>query len=200
MLTQLPPGGQVGVVSFSRTAQALTAPTEDRTLVDNALDSLKVSGGTAVGDAIVESLRIAGDPGDESDGKPSTAIVLLSDGSSTEGKVGPLAAAKQAKDKGIPVYTVSLGTAAGTVVDPGTGKTIPVPPDPAALKKIAEASGGQGYAAADADQLFAIYENIGKKVGYVQTEEDLSVIFIGSALLLTLLASAGSLRWFRQLA
>ena len=75
-----------------------------------------------------------------------------------------------------------------------------MPPDPAALKKIAEASGGQGYAAADADQLFAIYENIGKKVGYVRTEEDLSAIFIGGALLLTLLASAGSLRWFRQLA
>ena len=61
--------------------------------------SLQVGGGTAVGDGLVRGLSLV--PKQKGTAAQSTrapaAIVLLTDGTSTEGKVSPLAAARMAK-------------------------------------------------------------------------------------------------------
>ena len=55
-------------------------------------------------------------------------ILLLSDGASTTGDYQPLEAAQLAKDAGVPVYTVALGT--DERHDPGPGRLRRHPHDP----------------------------------------------------------------------
>jgi Ca-activated chloride channel family protein len=204
LVAALPDDGRVGVVAFTRIPQTLNAPTDDRTVIDGSLRSLTVGGGTAVGDAIVRALGLVAQSQKgvqaPAGGRAPAAIVLLSDGSSTEGHVGPLAAARRAKASHVPVYTVSLGTSSGTVVDPGTGKTLPVPPDPASLGAIARAAGGKTYTASTASHLKDVYGRIGRQVGTQVQDQDLSRFFIGGGIALVALAMLASARWFRTLA
>ena len=79
--------------------------------------------------------------------RPPAAVVLLSDGTSTHGR-DPLPVADRARELGVPVYTVALGTPAGTLPD---GER--VPPDTEALREIAERSGGRAYTAEQAGAL-----------------------------------------------
>ena len=67
------------------------------------------------------------------------AILLLSDGSQTEGILLPMEGAARAKSFKIPVYTVALGTPEGVVEFTRFGGTriIPVPPDKATMRQIA---------------------------------------------------------------
>jgi Ca-activated chloride channel family protein len=199
LVAALPADGRVGVVAFTRSVHVLNTPTDDRSVITGSLDALKISGGTAIGDAIAQSQKLvqadtrkAADPT-----QPAAAIVLLSDGSSTEGKIGPVVAATAAKKAGVPVYTVSLGTASGTIKNPAGGTTS-VAPDPKALAAIAKAGGGQSFTARNAIQLKAIYQHIGKKIGTEQKQQDLGVGFIGLATLLLLGSTGLSLRWFRR--
>jgi Ca-activated chloride channel homolog len=56
---QLPPSFQVGLVTFSTSAQVSVRPTTDRAEIHAALDSLVADGGTALGDAIGTSTDLA---------------------------------------------------------------------------------------------------------------------------------------------
>ena len=84
-LATIPSGVQVGVVEFAETPIVLQSPTTDHALTRAALGQLHTSGGTAIGDAILTSLReIRNVP--LIDGKhPPGAIVLISDGASNVG-------------------------------------------------------------------------------------------------------------------
>jgi Ca-activated chloride channel homolog len=203
LVAALPVDGRVGVVAFTRKVHVLATPTDDRSVINGALGHLQISGGTAIGDAIVTSLGLVQhdrttQTGTASNDRPTAAIVLLSDGSSTEGKVGPIAAAKRAKKAGVAVYTVALGTKGGQIKDPVTGGETPVAPDPAALEAVAKAGGGKGYSATNAAQLKEIYAQIGKTIGHEPEQQDLGFGFIGLATLLVLGSSGLSLRWFRR--
>lgn len=201
LVAALPDDGRVGVIGFTRAVHVLNTPTDDRSVITGSLNALTIGGGTAIGDAIDQAQKLVqADSTQKADtgGKPGAAIVVLSDGSSTEGKIGPLAAARAAKKAGTPVYTVSLGTAGGTIKDPATGATASVAPDPAALAAVAKAGGGQSYTARNAAQLQSVYKSIGKKVGTEQQEQDLGVGFIGLATILLLGSTGLSLRWFRR--
>ena len=71
--------------------------------------------------------------------KPLASILFLSDGAQTRGVLEPLEGAELAKDAGVPVYTIALGTPDGTVERPfGFGGGFgPDPTDPN--------SGGGGF-------------------------------------------------------
>ena len=201
LVNALPTDGRVGIVGFTRTVHTLNTPTDDRSVIRGSLNALTVGGGTAIGDAIVQStalVKSATTRTTSDTGRPPAAIILLSDGSSTEGKVGPLTAAKRAKTAGIPVYTVALGTKGGTIKDPATGGTVSVAPDPSALAQVAKAGGGKSFSAHNAIQLRSIYAHLGKTVGTEQKQQDLGVGFIGLATLLLLGSTGLSLRWFRR--
>ena len=203
LVAALPVDGRVGVVAFTRKVHVLNTPTDDRSVIDGSLGHLQIGGGTAIGDAIVTSTGLVShdretQAGTAANDRPTAAIVLLSDGSSTEGKVGPLVAARRAKKAGVAVYTIALGTKGGTIKDPVTGGVTSVAPDPKALAAIAKAGGGKGFSATNAAQLRSIYAGIGKTIGHEPQEQDLGVGFIGLAMLLVLGSTGLSLRWFRR--
>jgi Ca-activated chloride channel homolog len=188
----------VGVMAFNQTPTILQSPTTDRIAVKAALQRLRSSGGTATGNAVRAAVRIlTAGPGKP----PPAAIVLLSDGKSTSG-VSPVAAAQEAGRRHIPIYTVALGTATGTITIPRPGggtETRPVPPDPETLRQIAAASGGQAYQAADAQRLSQVYERLGSQLGRKNVPRQISSLFAAAALVLLLAGATLTLRWFGRL-
>lgn len=200
----LPPGLQVGVTTFSTHAQTVAFPQQDRTGALAAIGSLDVGGGTATGDAIYTSLDAAAAVPKTPDGKPVPAvIVLLSDGSPTIGRNGEQAmktvseadaAAKQAK---VPVDTIAFGTRDGTVQI--QGEQVPVPADPDTMAQIARETGGKSFTASSASQLKSVYDQIKTTVGYETHQRDITVWFVGLALLLATLAGIAALVWMQRL-
>jgi Ca-activated chloride channel homolog len=192
-LGAVPEEVRVGLVSFSSAAQTLQTPTTDRAALRAALGTLKPAGGTATGDALLAALRaVRPTRGD----RTPAAIVLLSDGKETTGR-NSLEAANQARAAKVPVYTVALGTAAGSIEVKrrrGTGTLRQgVPPDPATLREIARRSGGRFFAAPDARNLATVYERLGSSVVKVDERQQVTAGFAGGALALVLVAGALSL-------
>jgi len=193
-LGEVPAKVKVGGVVFDHRTQTVQNPTTDRAALRDALrEAMKPSGGTATGDAIAASLAMLEGQRGAGAKRPPGAIVLLSDGKSTSGR-DPLAVTDEAKAARIPVYTVALGTAAGTLPD---GK--PVPPDTASLQAIAERSGGRAFTAQDAAGLRAVYERLGSQVAMKKQPREITGAFAGGAMLLLLTGGGLSLRWFRRL-
>jgi Ca-activated chloride channel family protein len=204
-IDKVPKQVNVGIEAFNQTPQVLANPTTDRDALDLALGRLKSSGGTATGEAIQTATRVLQQAPSLDNKKPPSAIVLLSDGASTKG-VDPVAAAQAAAKLKIPVYTVTLGTAGGTITVPRTPSnpaagtvTKPVPPDEASLRQIAQASGGKSYSAESASDLSDVYDRLGSQLGTKQEPREITSGFAGAGLALLALGAALSLRWFGRL-
>jgi Ca-activated chloride channel homolog len=193
-LDEVPEKFQVGVVSFATRAVVGVAPTEDRKLVTTALDTLKPGEGTAIGDAVALS-TVVGQPKGEGAVKPPRAVVLISDGAQDGGRVKPEEAAAQAKKLGIPVYTVLVGTADGVVEEELTGgfrRIIRVPPNPETLQQVAKDSGGEFFAAPDADRLKRVYEELGSRLGTKKQDREITDLFAALAAGLLLIGGVTS--------
>lgn len=199
-LTSVPESVRVGLVEFNSKVTVLQSPTTDHALVRSALGQLKVTGGTAIGDAIRTSLRLATSAKRPGVKQPPAAIVLLSDGSNDVGS-DPLSAAQLAASDHIPVYTVVLGTQGGTVTEKRASGTVkvPVPPDPQQLGQIARISHGQAFTATDAKGLDTVYKRLGAQLGHKKVKQEITAGFAGGGLILLLLGSVGSLAWFGRL-
>ena len=153
-------GSQVGLVTYSDHAEVLARPTIDHETVIEAIQRIRAGGATALGDALSEALtmaRAAVPTGTGPDGRPNAAILLLADGENSAGNTKPLDAAAQAAEQGVPVYTVSLGTAHGELVY-GDGAHVPVPAHPSTLRNISQATGGQSFQAPTSPELLRIYD------------------------------------------
>ena len=193
-LEEVPERVRVGGVVFDHRAEAVQAPTRDREALRAALrEKMRPSGGTATGDALATSLAMLQARGRQDGRRPPAAVVLLSDGKSTHGR-DPLPVAERARELGVPVYTVALGTDAGTL--PGGA---PVPPDVASLRQIAERSGGRAYTAEQAGALRDVYERLGSQVATERRDREVTAVFAGGALALLAGGSGLSLLWFRRL-
>ena len=143
-LAQVPEKFRVGVVSFASRAAVGVPPTHDRALVEEALDSLSPGEGTAIGDAVALSIRLGERRRAEGEVIPPRAILLISDGARDGGRVDPAQAARQAKEQGIPVHTVLVGTPEGVVEETLTGgfrQIIRVPPSPETLEALSPGDG-----------------------------------------------------------
>lgn len=180
---------RVGAVAFSTTPRGVVPPTYDREQVRAHLASLDADGSTATGDALAEALRLL-ESGDKR--RPPAAVVLLSDGKTTTGR-DPVEVAREAEAAGVPIHTVALGTAGGTIFD-SAGGTVPVPPDPETMVEIAATSGGESFDVEDADQLDAVYERLGSQIGTRPEQREITAGFAAGGMALLLAAAALSLR------
>jgi len=199
----------IGLVSFNGVPVIRVVPTRDRAAVAKSIRNLQLGESTATGDAIfasIDAIRAAPDigrPDTSTDGDPTSIVVLLSDGTPTVGRSVDAAVAA-ANDAGIPVSTVSLGTADGqvTIDDPNSPSgrvTVPVPVDEQTLSDIADATGGKFFTAASTGELATVYDNIGTAIGFENVDRDITDWFLGGALALAAITGLFSLAWFQRL-
>nr|WP_231979841.1 hypothetical protein [Tessaracoccus coleopterorum] len=123
---------------------------------------------------------------------------MLSDGTNTEGDP-PGDAAREAKSREIPIFTIAYGTQNGFVdVD---GQRENVAPDTATLKAIADASGGEAVDAESAGQLEGAYKQIGSVIGYEDVKKPITATYAAVALGFAIVAALGAVfmaaRWPR---
>ena len=137
----------------------------------------------------------------EADEPPLVATVLLSDGANSTGDLEPQEAADRAAAAGVPIYTIALGTADGTVEVPnlfGQMEQMPVPPDTETLAEVAETTGGRFFDAPTAEDLAQIYESLGSRVGYTEQEQEVTQLFAAAALVLVLAGAGFAAFWFNR--
>ena len=137
----------------------------------------------------------------DSDEPPVVATVVLSDGANSTGTLEPIEAAQRAADLGVPIYTIALGTEDGVVQVPnlfGIAESLPVPPDPETLATVAEMTGGRFFEAPTAEDLAAIYESLGSRVGFVDEEQEVTQLFAAAGLLFVLIGGALAAHWFNR--
>lgn len=199
-LDDVPDEVKVGSVAFDSRVRRIEAPRIQRAAVRESIDALEASGGTATGDALEASMRsLERTRGPR--GRNPAALVLLSDGFSTSG-ADPIAVARKLKRRGIRVYTVALGTQAGTIEverADGSTSTRDVPPDRSSLREIASITGGRAYSVGDRVKLEEIYGRLGKEVGTRDVKRQVTAAFAGAALLLVGAGALTSLRLFGRL-
>jgi Ca-activated chloride channel family protein len=206
---RVPKGVKIGLVSFSTGPDLLVIPTTDRKILHEGIDLLAPEAGTAIGDGLqlaVQTVKSSvGDAPRSKDGKIPGAIVLLSDGAQTRGTLSPLQGAALARNAGIRVFTVALGTNNGTL-DPGAfgfglgqggfgvgpRRRFPVRPDPVTLAAIARATDGKTYRAQSASKVQQIYKQLGASIAHKAATREVSSWFAGGAALLLLLSLGGA--------
>jgi Ca-activated chloride channel homolog len=216
-INKLPGRFRIAVVSFSDVADVLAQPTTDRSSTLDALASLEAEGGTAMGQAIIQSIELVEDdrerlalptpsitPSQDASPSPApderervSAVLLLSDGYNTTG-VSPLAAAGQARAQDVPVYSIALGTPEGVVTVPdqfGNQRLLPVPPDYQTLEAIASTTDGEYFEAPTDEDLQSVYASLGERIGYTTRPDEVTYAFAGLGALLLLLAAATSILW-----
>ena len=190
-LDAVPDRLRVGLVAYAEGTHTVLRPTAEHDEVRATLAGLRADGGTATGDALTGALDALGDRGQD---PPPAAIVLLSDGATTDG-TDPLEAARKARAAGVPVSAVALGTPDGSLTLPD-GRTQQVPPDPDSLRAIAETSGGRFYTAGDAGSLEQVYEDLGSQIGTRPEQREITA-GVAAAGVLLLFAALGT-AWRRR--
>ncbi|GAC79419.1 VWA domain-containing protein [Gordonia malaquae] len=203
-------GINLGLVAFAGTASTLVSPTPDHDATKKALDNLKLAEKTATGEGIFAGLQLiqtlnAALGGDSA--APPARIVLLSDGKQTvpddpDDPRGGFTAARKAKEKGVPVSTISFGTMHGTVEIEGPNggvDTVDVPVDDESLRTIANLSGGDFFTASSLDELNKVYATLQKQIGYERQRGDNSRPWLIAGTLLAILGSVAALFLNRRL-
>ncbi len=195
-LDRVPDRLRIGFVGYSQAPTIVQRPTTEHEAVRTALDNLVADGGTATGEAIDAALNSLTERGQR--GRAPAAIVLLSDGKSTDGR-DPVEIARRAKRMRVPIFTVALGTEDGVVPGGPYGQPLPVPPDPETMRRIAEVSGGQAYEIDEGDALERVYESLGSRIGTRDVKREVSASFALGGLLLLAGAAGLGVRWRSRL-
>lgn len=151
----------IGLVVFSGESLSLMPLTNDKPALVNAISTVKMdmlNDGTAIGDGLSSAINRL------TSGKAkSKSIILLTDGTNNAGDVAPSTAAQIAKQKGIKIYTIGVGTN-GTIqiTDPYgfSTTTMETKIDDAALKSIADITNGKYFRATDSRMLRDIFNEI----------------------------------------
>jgi Ca-activated chloride channel family protein len=224
----------IGLVAFSSFAELIQPATTDQAALQAALDSLTVGRRTAIGSGILEALDAISQvdknvarsitdtqPGVEPKPVPKgdyapDIIVLLTDGDSNAGP-DPVAAAQQAVDRGVRVYTIGFGTLNGPSASqspfgfgsfPGgggggffggggggggfggrMGLNEPM------LKQIASMTGGTYHLASSASQLESVFSGLPTYLIIKHEVIETSVVFVALGALLAGIAILLSLIW-----
>ena len=158
------PGDRIGLVAFAGEAFTQSPLTTDQGTLQTLLGRLRsgvVEDGTAIGNGLATAINRLR----ESNAK-SKVIILLTDGENNRGEIAPLTAAEIARDQGIRVYTIGVGTrgtAPYPTVDFFGNPTVvqaKVQIDEKILGEIADLTGGRYFRATDNAKLQSIYDEI----------------------------------------
>jgi Ca-activated chloride channel family protein len=220
-VSRQPDGISIGVVAFSDSGVSVQTPTNDQATVLSAIDRLTPERGTSVAEGITASLNAiavaeAGPFANNYYSNQSPAptptptptpvpagthapavIVLLSDGENNESP-DPLAAAQTAANMGVRIYTVGIGSAAGTTLNLD-GFQVFTQLDEATLQQISQLTGGTYYSATNAQQLLSIYDNLDTQLVIQPQETEITSLVAGLGLLMLVVGGLTSLIWLGRL-
>ncbi|WP_214404075.1 VWA domain-containing protein [Pseudonocardia lacus] len=138
-------------------------------------------------------------------------VVLLTDGANTSG-IEPVEAARMAGDRGVRVYPIGFGTRdpaamvctpsqaagqgpAGWGAGGGAGGRSFLVADEPTLREVAEVTGGEYFAADDADRLQAVLRDLPRTIATQQRDVEISVGLVGLAILLVGAGVWTAARW-----
>ncbi len=213
---RLPPTVDVGVVAFSDNGFAVQTPTNDPQEIAQAINRLAVQRGTSLGNGILASLNaIYVNNGQQanlySNLSPTPAvtptpvpkgtytdavIVLLTDGENNEAP-DVMTAAQQAADRGVRIYTVGVGSPAGTNLHIN-GFNVFTKLDEAGLQQISQLTGGTYYNAQSAQDLVNIYQNLDTQLVIKPEKTEVTSLLAGASVLVFLMGGVFSLLWFNR--
>jgi len=159
------PNDRIGLVVFSGESFTQCPLTIDHSVLVNLYADIKngmIEDGTAIGMGLATAVNRLKD----SEAK-SKVVILLTDGSNNSGSIPPVTAAEIAKQFGVRVYTVGIGTNgyAPYPVQTPMGvqyQRMKVDIDEGTLSKIATITGGKYFRATNNSALKDIYEQIDK--------------------------------------
>lgn len=155
------PDDNIGLVVFSGESLSLMPLTGDKAAVINAIANVRtgeLNDGTAIGDGITSAINrlISGQA-------KSKSIILLTDGTNNAGDVAPSTAAQIARQKGIKIYTIGVGTNGSIrITDPYgfSSTTMETKIDEDVLKSIASSTQGKYFRATDSRMLREVFDEI----------------------------------------
>ena len=163
------PNDRIGLVVYAGEAYTKTPVTSDKELIKKAIQSVKyddmvLQDGTGIGVGLATAINRL----KESKAK-SRIIILLTDGVNNSGFIDPRMASDMAKEYGIKVYTIGIGTN-GNALFPYAKRPdgsfvyqmMPVQIDEALMKEIAKKTEGTYFRATSNSKLKAIYNEINK--------------------------------------
>jgi Ca-activated chloride channel family protein len=214
-----PSGISIGVVAFSDSGVSVQTPSTDSATIDNAIDRLTPKKGTSLAAGITASLdAIAvanrgpyannyyslGSAAPTATPTPVPAgyhapavIVLLTDGENNENP-DPMTAAQVAANQGVRIFTVGLGSAAGTDLDVN-GIHVHTTLNAAELQQISQVTGGTYYSATDAQQLDSVYSHLDTQLVATPELTELTAVFAGASALMLLAGAFGSMLWLGRM-
>ena len=155
---------RIALVAFAGEAYSpspLTTNTEEVLTAMGRLRTGVIDDGTAIGNGLATAINRLR----ESDSR-SKVVILLTDGVNNRGEISPLMASEIARNMGIKVYTIGVGSK-GTAPYPAYNmfgelvfQQMPVEIDEEVLQKIATDTGGEYFRATSEQTLQLIYEQI----------------------------------------
>lgn len=160
---------RIGLVVYAGESYTRTPVTSDKTIILQSLKTIEyddsiIADGTGIGVGLATAINRIKD----SKAK-SRIIILLTDGVNNSGTIDPRTAAEIAKEYGIKVYTIGIGTngqAMFPVAKDANGKLVfrkmPVEIDESLMKEIAKATDAKYFRATSNKKLQAIYDEINK--------------------------------------
>jgi Ca-activated chloride channel family protein len=206
-----PPSVKIGVVAFSESGLSVQVPTHDQDAVLASINRLEPQRGTSLGYGILTALNtIAGDSEETSTNENSPTptpvpqgafepeiIVMISDGENTA-PPDPFEAAFSAAERGVRIYSIGIGSTAGTTLNIN-GYTVHTQLNEMALEQIAGLTGGEYYHAESDEDLREIYENISPELVIKPEKMEVTAIFAGASTLILLIGGVLMLLWFGRL-
>lgn len=157
---------RISLVIFAGTAYTRVPLTLDHNILRESLTGVNIKsvnqGGTAIGMAISAGLNRL-----KKSDSASKIMILLTDGDNNAGDIDPTTASELAKELGVRLYTIGVGTdQALMAVDIG-GQIVHQPVEGGKLneellKKISENTGGQYFRAKDPQTLSQVFSTINK--------------------------------------
>ncbi len=148
--------------------------------------------------------RMGGEDEEEKEREPvkpgsyqSAVIILLTDGQTTTGP-DPIEAARKAAERGVRVYTVGVGTAAGATLG-FEGWSMRVRLDEETLKSIANITRGEYFYAGNATDLTKIYQSLNTQLVLEKKETEVTALFSAVAVALAVMSALLSMMWFSRI-
>ncbi len=156
-------GDRIGLILFGEQAYLQAPLTFDRKTVKTLLleSAIGLAGkATAIGDAIGLALkRLLESEKNHPDKRAEKVLILLTDGESNAGSIGPIQAAELAAKENMKIYTIGIGGARGmSSFGLGLMRGVNSDLDEATLKAIAQKTGGEYFRAHNVKELERIYQ------------------------------------------